>query len=344
MGKREAPDVGRTIHRLYECAVLNGPTRYRALATEACATLLPFDGVFWGVASRDSVIPASIWRQRLPGDFLAGLEPPDWDSLDEALFGAPPTEETAISPFSAGRGAITRVSPARAQLQRASIGHGLALRSPHPGRPVHSLILLLRREGKPPFSDAEVEMLHKLVPHLGGAFTLALRGLANVDQLLQSLGRPSRHSAAVLDDRGQLLESDDRFAALLRAHFPEWRGNRLPFALPPLDRVGAEEPVVAGLHVRGSRNEGLTIVHLREVNPMDLLSPRERDVVRAIASGLTLKSIGKRLNISPSTVANHAARIYAKLGIHSRDRLVEMLKLLGPGTREGNGQSSDKAG
>ena len=326
---QDQPGQVQDIYPLYEHAVLRGPAQFRALAAQHCADRIDFDAVFWGILHSENPAPASLWRQRVRAGFLADLEPPDWQALDQVLFEKQDDRnEPAVAAINLARGALGRLTAVRGHFSDAGFGQVLALRCPHPARPMHSLILFLRREGRPAFTAADIERMRALAPHLGNAMTLALRAFTNIDQLLQSLGRPSRHSAGVLDDRGMLLEADDTFRALLRAHFPDWRGGHLPFPLPPLDRSGAEEPVIAGLHVRGSRTEGLTIVHLREVNPMDLLSPRERDVVRAIASGLTLKSIGKRLNISPSTVANHAARIYAKLGIHSRDRLVEMLKLL----------------
>jgi DNA-binding CsgD family transcriptional regulator len=345
MAKREQPSQNELIYRLYELAVLHGPMQYRTLAAGLCGELLEFDAVFWGILHSETPVPASLWQQRVRGGFLADLEPPDWQAFEDALFeGGSANGNTLLATISPGRGELARLSTVRGHFREAGMAQGLALRSPHPARNIHSLILFMRREGKPAFGAEDLARLQPLAPHLGGALTLALRSLANVDQLLQSLGRPSRHSAGILDDHGMLLEADDQFRSLLRNHFPDWQSGHMPFALPPLDRAGVEEPVVGGLHVRGTRKDGLTVLHLREVNPMDLLSPRERDVVRAIASGLTLKSIGKRLDISPSTVANHAARIYAKLGIHSRDRLVEMLKLLNKSNAEDKNQDRDKAG
>jgi DNA-binding CsgD family transcriptional regulator len=343
MGRQETPDSHELIYQLYEHAALQGPVRYRPLAAELCGELLQFDGLFWGILHDDAPVPTSLSRLRVRSGFLADLEAPDWQALGQALF-ENNRSATAISAASIARGSLARHAALRAHFREAGFSQVLGLRCPHPARPMQSLVLFLRREGRPAFGDDEIDRLRPLATHLGGAMTLALRSLANVDQLLQSLGRPSRQSAGLLDDRGMLLEADDKFRALLRTHFPDWQGGHLPFPLPPLDRGGGEEPVVAGLHVRGTRKEGLTVIHLREVNPMDLLSPRERDVVRAIASGLTLKSIGKRLAISPSTVANHAARIYAKLGIHSRDRLVEMLKRLSQNKSEEQQDRGDKAG
>ncbi|HXG27680.1 MAG TPA: helix-turn-helix transcriptional regulator [Nevskiales bacterium] len=344
MGRQEQPDQSESIYQLYEHAALHGPAQYRGLAAELCGKRLAFDALFWGILHHETPVPTSLWRLRVRNSFLAELEPPDWQAFEQALFEDATSEGGArLASLNIARGGLGRLATLRAHFREAGVAQLLAVRSPHPGRPMQSLILFLRREGRPAFGADELATIGPVAPHLGGGLTLALRGLANIDHLLQSLGRPSRHSTGVLDDRGMLLEADDRFRALLHTHFPDWRGGHLPFPLPPLDRSGTEEPVVAGLHVRGSRSEGMTVVHLREVNPMDLLSPRERDVVRAIASGLTLKSIGKRLDISPSTVANHAARIYAKLGIHSRDRLVEMLRLFNRRGADAQQGQDDKA-
>ena len=52
------------------------------------------------------------------------------------------------------------------------------------------------------------------------------------------------------------------------------------------------------------------------------LSPRERDVLKLIASGLSGKSIARELNISPKTVETHRDRLMTKLNLHSVAELV----------------------
>ncbi|MDP8972754.1 MAG: response regulator transcription factor, partial [Actinomycetota bacterium] len=48
------------------------------------------------------------------------------------------------------------------------------------------------------------------------------------------------------------------------------------------------------------------------------LTPREKEVLQALAEGLDSKDIARRLSISPTTERNHVASILAKLGVHSR--------------------------
>ena len=53
------------------------------------------------------------------------------------------------------------------------------------------------------------------------------------------------------------------------------------------------------------------------LDPMDLLSPRELEVLRRVAAGLSSKEIGAALNISPRTVETHRASLMRKLDLHS---------------------------
>lgn len=52
------------------------------------------------------------------------------------------------------------------------------------------------------------------------------------------------------------------------------------------------------------------------------LSPREKEIVRLVASGFTNKSIAAVLEISPWTVATHLRRVFAKLGVNSRAEMI----------------------
>ncbi|MBK6852725.1 MAG: response regulator transcription factor [Burkholderiales bacterium] len=52
------------------------------------------------------------------------------------------------------------------------------------------------------------------------------------------------------------------------------------------------------------------------------LSPREREVVGLIVEGLTNKEIGRALQLSPRTVENHRASLFAKLEAESLAQLI----------------------
>jgi DNA-binding NarL/FixJ family response regulator len=56
---------------------------------------------------------------------------------------------------------------------------------------------------------------------------------------------------------------------------------------------------------------------------LDVLSRRERQVLEAVAEGLTSIEIGEKLNISHKTVARHRERIMHRLNLHSSTELVK---------------------
>lgn len=59
-----------------------------------------------------------------------------------------------------------------------------------------------------------------------------------------------------------------------------------------------------------------------EGNTHDILSGRERDVLRLIAEGFTNQEISQKLFISSSTVQTYCSRIMEKLHLHNRSQLM----------------------
>jgi two-component system response regulator FixJ len=70
-------------------------------------------------------------------------------------------------------------------------------------------------------------------------------------------------------------------------------------------------------------------------NKLDLLSPREREVLEGLLAGLPNKSIAYDLGISPRTVEIHRARVMDKMGARSLSELIRLALAAGvrPSTR-----------
>ena len=76
--------------------------------------------------------------------------------------------------------------------------------------------------------------------------------------------------------------------------------------------------------------KNITLPDLDEANEkdkdavsLDILSNREREVLELVGEGLNNHDIGKRLGLSPKTIARHRERIMKKLNMHSRTELVK---------------------
>ena len=53
-------------------------------------------------------------------------------------------------------------------------------------------------------------------------------------------------------------------------------------------------------------------------DPLQVLTPRELEVLRLLAEGLESSEIAERLFIAVDTARKHIKNIYSKLGVHSR--------------------------
>ena len=59
-----------------------------------------------------------------------------------------------------------------------------------------------------------------------------------------------------------------------------------------------------------------------QLDPYDMLTSREREVLHLAAQGMTSSETANRLFISPRTVEVHRARVMQKLGLHNRTELI----------------------
>ncbi len=56
---------------------------------------------------------------------------------------------------------------------------------------------------------------------------------------------------------------------------------------------------------------------------LEILSPRELQVLELVARGMNNQLIGEQLKLSPKTISRHRERIMSKLNMHSRTELVK---------------------
>lgn len=60
----------------------------------------------------------------------------------------------------------------------------------------------------------------------------------------------------------------------------------------------------------------------QEADPLDRLTPRQREILQLIAEGGTTKSIAEKLHLSPKTAETHRAQLMDRLNIHDIPGLV----------------------
>lgn len=85
---------------------------------------------------------------------------------------------------------------------------------------------------------------------------------------------------------------------------------------------GALSAAAAAVLIENVAEERTPVVDDSMVDRFSALTPRERDVVTAIASGLDNAQIASQMFVSPFTVKTHANRAMAKVGARDRAQLV----------------------
>jgi two-component system nitrate/nitrite response regulator NarL len=78
-------------------------------------------------------------------------------------------------------------------------------------------------------------------------------------------------------------------------------------------------------HVLGELRADVGRAQRRE-GPLEILTPRERDVLMRLAQGRYPAQIAHELGVSAHTVRTHTNRIFAKLGVHSRLEAVALTR------------------
>lgn len=88
---------------------------------------------------------------------------------------------------------------------------------------------------------------------------------------------------------------------------------------------GASAPADVGF-LPGSSSDDAYATACHELVSSHRLSPREEEVALLLARGHTRASIAKKLFVSENTVRAHVKNIYAKLGIHSKQQLIDLIE------------------
>lgn len=289
------------IHALYRSAIEEECQDYRSRALIKICERFGASGAAW-------------WSRGI-GSGTGGGE------LTQHPSGLGPTQVSAqlmaALPFQAGQIDVPIELPLR--------GHtGWALQYQHrDGGLISSLLLQFMPDQRPPASD----VLRRVLSHMVEAGAIALRQFIRRDDWLQAMGRANRGSAAMVDAEGTVFAASER----LREMLGEDAGKplqKLPFELPE-STLGEEggDFIHAPLHIRVRRSGQLYLLYARKPLPLDMLSPREQEIARALGNGKTLKSIARQYGIAVSTVANHTTRIYRKLDIYRREDLIDLIRL-----------------
>lgn len=71
------------------------------------------------------------------------------------------------------------------------------------------------------------------------------------------------------------------------------------------------------------------IFNTREYKDSDIISNRQKDVLRLLVQDIDVVTIGKKLHISPNTVNNHRQNLLNQLGVRDTTALIQICRMCG---------------
>lgn len=271
----------------------SGTASFRAWAMTEMGKLIPFDGADWLSGSADRACP-----------------------VDDCVLGWPGREEEWRAAGSAG-----------ARRQRFGVHAEISATRREAHTTLYDRLSLYRTVPDAAFSPQEQALLSLLLPQLVAA---RRRNLLHALQTPQCAAASDEDAYAICDAQGMLYRANDAFTGLMLLELPQWQGPWLPWreqlAVARQRRLSFKGKEVV-VHAR--RAEDLFHLRARRRNLLDELSPAELRVARELAGGASYKAAARRLGLSPSTVNNHAAIVYRKLGIPDKVALAMRWRELG---------------
>ena len=167
------------------------------------------------------------------------------------------------------------------------------------------------------YSEAERQRTQLLMPHISSALRLS-RESSVVTAGMQSEG------VGLVNSAGSILASRAPFQHLIRE---EWGHRQPPVPAAILsERSGAACWRGEAIQLRIERLGPCFLLRVRPSNPLDRLTSREREVAERFALGGTHKEVARALGIAPSTVRNHIAGVYDKLGVNDKAQLASLVQ------------------
>ncbi len=297
-----APSLAKlsaTLLELYRMAEQLAPEAYQGWALGVLQRTLRFNSAIWTTGHIDGG-KWSIYRAH-----AVGLPPKALEHF------RPSHPEDRLAP---------RASSFR---KRWRLAHDHTYVTADPLTSLATSITLYRRSKADAFTAGERRFFDAVAAHLAEN-----HGFAAIQQLLRSTrsDNPNVSSSAVVDRFAQLQIAPPDFQRLLRLEWPEWRDRRLPEELRACIRAGIGGRFVGDrVAISVSRMSDVFLLQAREKHPADELSERESAVARLLAQGHTYKEAAKQLGVAPSTIRNHIASIFAKLGVKKQSEMAAAL-------------------
>ncbi len=156
-----------------------------------------------------------------------------------------------------------------------------------------------------------------LMPHISSALRLCRENWA-------MRGAAAGEGVAIVNQAGWVLASHPLFRDLMREEWGTF-ANRLPADILQVCDTAVGQWRGQAIQLRIECFANYYLLRATVLSPLECMTHREQQVAECFAGGLSHKDVARELGIAPSTVRNHLARIYERLGIARKSELVRLL-------------------
>jgi DNA-binding CsgD family transcriptional regulator len=176
-------------------------------------------------------------------------------------------------------------------------------------------VVLARRSD---FGERERTIAELLRPHFSARYRAAMIR-RRLDAALDALDREDGDGVLLLE-RDTVEFASPSARRLLHTYFGAT--DKMPERLTKWYETDPTQPLTVAQNgselIVTCANGGSALLLQEQPGFVSTLTPRERDVMRCVAAGLTNAEIAQKLCVEASTVRKHLEHIYDKLGVRSR--------------------------
>jgi DNA-binding CsgD family transcriptional regulator len=338
------------------CAQAADDSELFEIASERLARIIPFDGAAWFATDPATILATAPVRiENIESGHCETYWERECRVQDAILFRDLARTESGVASLYEATDSHPARSPRYCEFL-APQGYGDELRGAlRTGGTTWGVVDLLRDKARTPFSAAELDIVRRVAPVLA----IALRSFAAAAQVSSGAQSFDGPGTALFDRTGVLLSLDERAEQLFaEVGGHDWRSLTVPLAMTPIYAVVARASAVlagtdsgpATARVRAVSGRWLTVhasclrgadgrpgptaltiepAKSSQIAPIIVeayaLTPREQEITRAVARGLSNQEIGAELFLSPHTVRDHLKAIFGKVGVGTRGELVAKL-------------------
>lgn len=297
---------------------------FKQWAMELVNSVVPFDSGIWVMGSvENTVTPHSIYLYNQPMEMIENyVRLTSEDPLRDAALKLTGTTIDLFAVVPRNKFIATEVYIEHCQIYGIEQAISTALIDPVTS--LFSFISFYRADANKPFSEEDRSTKQFLTPHLVETYHF------NLFSHIHSSSYPvyaEESNCAICDAKGVLHQVAPGFTKILLDEWSDWRGPNLPINLDDLLQPGDSNAFIGkNIVIKATSLNDLIFVRARRKNYTDNLSSREYEISNYLADGFNYKKIAKILNLSPSTVNNHASAIYRKLEVKNKTELSKLFK------------------